>query len=157
MTRPTASPVALGLLALACSPGALTQRTVDTPVGATIVAGAPRGTRYTVRAETDREQIRLLVGEASECDRLKMKVVRRVQETLRGKDVVSREPTQQVLVADGKEGTMPCNERFARSVQVALRVGSQTYRLGVPSPRGEVVADLAGEIRQSLYGEAPPA
>ncbi len=86
-----------------------------------------------------------------------MKVIHRVDETVRSGTVISREPPRTIQVAAGADGVVPCNERWARNVWVALRVGSQTYRLGAPSPRGEVIANLSGELKQSLYGEAAPS
>jgi hypothetical protein len=97
------------------------------------------------------------VFEQSECDQLKMKVVQRVDEAVRNGEVIGREPAKQVQIADGTSGVVPCAERWARNAMVALRVGGQTFRLGVPSPRGEVVANLSGALEQSLYAEPASA
>jgi len=148
--------LALGLALVACGGGQKTVRNVDTVVGHTDAYGTPARTTYSVRAEPERELIRLTVTEHSECQKLRMKVIQRVQETLKGDEVVARSDARQMQVPDGAYGTVPCAERFARNVWVAIRVGTQTFRLGQPDPKGEVVANLAGEIRESLYAEAAP-
>lgn len=145
--------VAAGALTLACGRGAITHRNVDTVVGTTDAYGAPRNTRYSIYAETERDVIRITVFEQSECDQLKMKVVQRVDETVRDGKVIGREPAKQVQIAEGTSGVVPCAERWARNAWVALRVGGQTFRLGAPSPRGEVIANLSGALQQSLYAE----
>jgi hypothetical protein len=150
---------ALGLLSgllTACGASTpYTHRFVDTEVGVVDAVGAPRDTEYTATAEVEREQIRVAVFERSLCDKLKMKVVHRVDETLRGDEVISRAPPTTIQKAAGKDGVVVCNERWARNVWVALRVGDQTFRLGAPSARGEVVTNLSTEMKQSLYGEKP--
>jgi hypothetical protein len=143
----------VGVLALGCGRGSITHRNVDTVVGTTDAYGAPRNTRYSAYAETEREVIRITVFEQSECDQLKMKVVQRVDETVRNDEVIGREPAKQIQIADGTSGVVPCAERWARNAWVALRVGGQTFRLGAPSERGEVIANLSGALQQSLYAE----
>jgi hypothetical protein len=147
----------IGAVAIGCGRGSITHRNVDTVVGTTDAYGAPRNTRYSAYAETEREVIRITVFEQSECDQLKMKVVQRVDETVRNGEVIGREPAKQIQVADGTSGVVPCAERWARNAWVALRVGGQTFRLGAPSERGEVIANLSGELKQSLYAEPPSA
>ena len=141
------------ILSVGCGRGAITHRNVDTVVGTTDAYGAPRNTRYTAYAETEREVMRITVFEQSECDQLKMKVVQRVDETVRNGEVIGREPAKQIQVADGTSGVVPCAERWARNAWVALRVRGQTFRLGAPSPRGEVIVNLSDALEQSLYAE----
>jgi hypothetical protein len=149
--------LAFGLLALACASGAVTHRYVDTEVGGAVAYGAPQDTQYAATAETEREVIRITVFERSQCDKLRMKVIQRVDQSIRNDKVITAEPAKQMQIAAGKDGVVPCNERWARNVWVGLKIGNQTYRLGTPSPRGEVIANLAGEIRQSLYAENAPS
>ncbi len=146
----------LGIVA-GCGGGAITHRYVDTEVGYTDAYGAPRGTQYAATAEAEHELIRITVFERSECDKLRMKVVHRVDQAVRGDKVVSEEPATTVQLPAGAEGVVPCNERWARGVWVALRIGEQTFRIGMPNERGEVQANLAGELKQSLYAEAAPS
>jgi hypothetical protein len=146
-----------GFFVAACGGGPVTHRYVDTEVGYTAAYGAPQGTQYAATAETEREVIRISVFERSLCDKLRMKVIQRVDQSVRNDKVITAEPAKQMQLAAGKDGTVPCNERWARNVWVGLRIGDQTYRLGVPSPRGEVIANLAGELRQSLYAENAPS
>jgi len=96
----------VGVLAVGCGRGAITHRNVDTVVGTTDAYGAPRNTRYSAYAETQREVIRITVFEQSECDQLKMKVVQRVDETVRNGEVIGREPAKQIQVADGTSGVV---------------------------------------------------
>ena len=140
----------------ACGTSAITYRTVDSPVGYTEALGAPHGLQYYGRAEPEREVIRLTVFEAAECDKLRMKVVSRVQEAWKGDKLMNREPAKTVQEFESKQGTVPCNERFARNVWVGLKVNEQTYRLGMPTVRGEVIANLAGELRTALFAETAP-
>jgi hypothetical protein len=142
---------------MACGGGAITHRYVDTEVGVVDALGAPHDTAYTATAETEREQIRISVYERSLCDKLKMKVVHHVDESVRGDTVISSEPPTTIQRAAGTDGVVACNERWARNVWVALRVGDQTFRLGAPSARGEVIANLSADLKQSLYGENAPA
>lgn len=148
---------ALGLFALACSGSqGITHRYVDSPVGYTEELGAPRNVQYYARAEPERELIRLTVFERAECDKLRMKVIHRVDEAVKGDKVINREPAKTIQEFDSKSGVVPCNERFARNVWVGLKVNDQTYRLGVPSVRGEVIANLAGELRTAVFAESAP-
>ena len=140
----------------ACGGGAITHRYVDTEVGVVDALGAPRDTEYSATAEAEREQIRIAVFERSLCDKLKMKVVHHVDQTVQGDKVISSEPPTTIQRAAGVDGVVPCEERWARNVWVALRVGDQTFRLGAPSARGEVIANLSAELKQSLYGENAP-
>lgn len=140
----------------ACGGGAITHRYVDTEVGTVDALGAPHDTEYVATAETEREQIRIAVFERSLCDKLKMKVVHHVDQSVQGAKVISSEPPTTIQRAAGVDGVVPCEERWARNVWVALRVGDQTFRLGAPSARGEVIANLSAELKQSLYGENAP-
>jgi hypothetical protein len=150
------APLAVALGLGACGGSSLTVRRVDTIVGHTDAYGAPHNLRYEARAEAERELIRLTVTERSECTRLRMKVIQRVEEKVDGDEVVSRSPAQQLQVPDGSYGVVPCHERFARDVWVSLRIGRETYRIGQPSPKGEVIANLAGELRQGVFADAVP-
>ena len=149
--------ITLGLCLAACGSGVITHRDVDTPAGYTDVLGAGTNTRFIARAETEREVIRVFVMETSDCEKMRMKVVNRVDETLRDGTVVYREPSHPVQEAAGSYGVVPCNERWARNGWVSLRVGDQTFRLGSLSERGAVEANLAGALAQSLYAEPTPA
>ncbi|HVW27621.1 MAG TPA: hypothetical protein VHC69_19785 [Polyangiaceae bacterium] len=143
-------------LVTACGGGAITHRYVDTEVGVVDALGAPHDTEYVATAETEREQLRISVFERSLCDKLKMKVVQHVDQAVQGDKVVSSEPPTTIQRAAGVDGVVPCEEHWARNVWVGLRVGDQTFRLGAPSARGEVIANLSAELKQSLYGENAP-
>jgi hypothetical protein len=70
--------------------------------------------------------------------------------------VINREPAKTIQEFEGKSGVVACNERFARNVWVGLKVNEQTYRLGMPSVRGEVMANLAGELRTAVFADPTP-
>lgn len=145
------------LTAVACAGAPLTQRYVDEPQGETYELGAPQNTRYDADVQTSRDLLHLAVYEQSECERILVKVVSRTQETLQGDDVVAREFVGPVQVAEGSDGRVPCHQRYARDVQVALQVGNATYPLGRTDPFGELHTSLSAELKQGLYGESTPA
>jgi hypothetical protein len=151
---------AIGLLGpLACGSTPLTTRTVDTPVGQATAYGTPHNTTYRVEAQPERDKMRLIVHEQSECDRYRVKVLQRVVETVKGDKVVHRDPPRNVQVTEGTEGTVPCQERYVRDANIALKVGESIYRIGKPNARGEVWVDLSSRLSQALYGDsksAPP-
>src|SRR5690606_15789624 len=151
------SALALVLPLVACAGPSLSQRYVDVPQGETYELGAPQNTRYDAEIHTAKDLVHLSIYEQSECERILVKVVSRTQETLQGDDVVSKEFIGPVQVAEGSEGTVPCHQRYARDVQVALQVGSATYPLGRTDPFGELHTSLSAELKQSLYGQDTPA
>lgn len=151
-----------GLLAVAvwcssgCASAPLTQRFVDTPVGVGHELGAPKNKVYSVDVETEKDALRITVFEQSECDRIRVRIVSRVEESVRGDDVVGREPLGPVQIAEGSDGVAICDQRFARGAQVSLQIGTATHRLGRANPFGEVEVSLSDELKQSLYGESTP-
>lgn len=140
----------------ACGGGAIQYREINKPVGEAIAYGAPRNTRYTTTAESEHDQLRLIVREESDCDRLRIKIVQKTIETVRDGNVIQRDPPKNVQVVEGADGVVKCQERYARDVYVSLQVGGATYRLGKPNERGEVTADLSGRLRQDLYATTTP-
>ena len=152
------SSVALVLsVTAACASAPLTQRYVDVPQGETYELGAPQNTRYDADIYTSKDLLHLAVYEQSECERIRVKVVSRTQETLEGDKRVSSEFIGPVQVAEGSEGTVPCHQRYARDVQVALQVGGATHPLGRTDPFGELHTSLSAELKQGLYGQDTPA
>jgi hypothetical protein len=142
--------------ALGCGGGALTQRFADEPVGISHELGAPKNTAYSAELETEKDVLRLIVFEQSECERIRVRIVSRTEETLRGGEVVQRQPVGPVQIADGSDGVVACEQRYARDVRVSLQVGTATHRLGRTNPKGELAINLSAELRQSLYGETAP-
>lgn len=156
--RAPKEPISLFVLTLAmgCGGGALTHRYHDDPVGFSHELGAPKNTAYSADLETERDVLRLIVFEQSECERIRVKIVSRTEETLQGGEVISREPVGPVQVAEGSDGVVQCDQRYARNVRVSLQVGTATHRLGRTSPKGELNINLSAELKQSLYGEEAP-
>lgn len=146
----------LATLASGCGGGALTQRFHDDPVGVSHELGAPRNTAYVAEVEAEKDVLRLIVFEHSECERIRVRIVSRTEETLRNGEVVSREPVGPVQVAEGSDGVVPCDQRYARDARVSLRVGDATHRLGRTNPFGELNINLSSELKASLYGETAP-
>ncbi len=131
----------------------VTERMVDRPVGTSHQYGTPRNTSYSADVETEKDVLRLIVYEQSECERIRVRVVSRTRETLQDGEVVQREPIGPTQIADGSDGMVPCAQRYARDVRVSLRVGSATHLLGRTDAFGELAINLSAELEQSLYGE----
>jgi hypothetical protein len=87
---------------------------------------------------------------------LKVRVVHRTRQTLKDDDVVHEEDLGRVQFTEGIKGTSPCDRTYARDVQVSLKVGDATHRLGRTSATGQLNVDLSGGLKQSLYGEETP-
>ena len=147
----------LGALgAAACSSSTLTHRFVDEPAGTAHELGAPQNTVYMADVATERDLLHVRVYEQSECEHIRVSVVSRTQETLRGDRVVDRQLIGPVQIADGSDGMVPCNQRYARDAEVALQAGTATYRLGRTDPFGELQVNLSQELKSTLYGEQLP-
>jgi hypothetical protein len=113
--------------------------------------------RYVATAEPERNRIRIIVREQSECDVIKVKIVSRVVELRAGDTVKHRTPPQNVQIATGTSGTELCHERFTRGqARVALKIGDRVYRVGHPNKMGEVWVDVSERIGQDLYGDDAP-
>ncbi len=139
-----------------CGGSALSQRYVDEPKGDAYEYGAPKNTQYSADVATVHDRIKVTVFQSSECDRILVKVMSRTQETLRGDEVVERQYVGPVQIADRTEAPVPCEHKFARGAQVALRAGAATYQLGTADAFGEVETSLSADMKQSLYGQNTP-
>lgn len=154
-TRGALASYTLVLLA-GCGKEALTHRVVDTPKGIAYQLGAPKNKVFSAEIATARDSFRIRAYEHSECDKIRFKVVSRVEETLRGDEVVETQPMGPVQVVEATEAPVPCNDRFATSAEVALSAGTATYVLGRTDRFGELEAGLSEELKQSLYGDKTP-
>ena len=101
--------------------------------------GAPRDTRYTADIEATRGRVRVIIREESLCD------VIPVQSVI--------ENGKKKYIAGDPTSSRPCNQRVARNVMVSLEVGGNTFRLGEPSPQGEVQANMSDRMLRDLYGD----
>ena len=75
--------LALTLGLTGCGGGVTSQRFADAPVGVSHELGAPKNTSYSAELETEKDVLRLTVFEQSECERIRVRIVSRTQETLR--------------------------------------------------------------------------
>lgn len=154
VVRPLA--LVLTVSSFGCGAGTTSQRYADEPVGVSHELGAPKNTSYSAELETEKDVLRLIVFEQSECERIRVRIVSRTEETLRDGEVVQRQPVGPVQIAEGSEGVVQCEQRYARDVRVSLEVDGATHRLGRTNPKGELAINLSAELRQSLYGETAP-
>jgi hypothetical protein len=152
----TSKPALVLVVASACGSGMMSQRFHDEPVGISHELGAPKNTAYSAELESERDVLRLIVFEQSECERIRVRIVSRTEETLEDGEVISRQPVGPVQIAEGSDGVVRCEQRYARDVRVALVVGTATHRLGRTSPKGELNINLSAELASSLYGDAAP-
>jgi hypothetical protein len=150
MTQPTLSSdpwhrlAAAGLLlalgtACADRPPAESPRPVAPEEGASSEQlGAPRDTHYEADIEANRGRVRVVVREESLCDVIPV-------------DSVIENGKKKFIAGDPIKAE-PCNQRLARNVMLSLEVGGNTFRLGEPDARGEVVAQLSNRVLLGLYG-----
>jgi hypothetical protein len=110
-----------------------------TPGGTSEQLGAPRDTRYTADIEATRGRVRVIVREESLCD------VIPVQSMI--------ENGKKRYIAGDPTSSRTCNQRVARNVMLSLEVGGNTFRLGEPSPQGEVQANMSDRMLSDLYGD----
>lgn len=137
--------------ATACGSGQVSYRNVDSPAGFIDTYGAPRDKSFSMLADTNKELLHLTVLEQSQCDVIKVKLVDRVRETLKGDEVTHTDPPARIQMVQGIRGNIACEQRYAREVQVSLRIGETTYRLGTTSRTGELSVNLAEAIKPGLY------
>lgn len=142
--------------ALGCAATQTTQRNVDKAVGMSHQLGTPKNIQYSADHEAEKDILRLMIYEQSECDRIRVRIVSRTRELLKDGEVVAQEPIGPTQIAEGSDGIVPCAQRYARDVRVSLRVGSAVHLLGRTNPFGELTVNLSAELKQSLYGEGAP-
>lgn len=136
----------------ACGGGTVTYRHVDTPTASVHEYGAPTQTEYALEFEPAKEKLGITVYEHSMCDRIRVQVVNRTRETLEGNQVVNQTPLGKVQVAQNVEGSVPCEQRFAREALVSLKVGNAVYKVGKTDAEGHVGVDLAKQLQSDVYG-----
>lgn len=134
----------------------LTHRYAETTSGYSRSYGAPKGVSFHVDADSARQRVELTVVEQARCDVMRVRSVRRSRETLDGDRVISRVDLGPSQVVEGVEETVPCETRVARDVDVALELGTATYRLGVTDRSGKLGVDLATVFRDSGLGSMAP-
>lgn len=150
--------VGLGCVwAAGCGGGPLTTKVVDAPQGTTTAYGAPRNQMYSFEAEPELDQLRLHVYRASRCDVIPTDVVARRTETWNGDRLVSSVDQGPVQIAKPATAEAPCDQGYARDVEVTLVVGNATHSLGTTDAHGYVGVNLSAELREKLFGAGVPA
>ncbi|HTM43469.1 MAG TPA: hypothetical protein VL137_00865 [Polyangiaceae bacterium] len=150
LSQTTAGFICVAVLA-ACGSGVISYRNVDSSAGAIQTLGTAKHKTFTMTADTEKAILRLTLFEQAECDVIKVKLVDRVRQTLKGDEVVHSDPPARIQMVQGINGTTPCDHTYARDVQVSLQVGDGVYRLGRTSPRGELNVDLSKALRPGMY------
>lgn len=148
--------VGLGIAVVGCGGGALTTKVVDTPQGSTTAYGAPRNPMYSFEAEPELDQLRLHVYRSARCDVIPTDIVARKTETYRGDNLVSTVDQGPVQLAKPATTEVPCDQGYARDVEVTLVVGNAIHPLGVTDAYGYVGVNLSAELREKLLGAATP-
>jgi hypothetical protein len=148
--------VGLGAWLAGCGGGALTTKVVDTPQGTTTAYGAPRSQMYSFEAEPELDQLRLHLYRTARCDLIPTEIVARRTETYRGGNLVSTVDQGPVQIAKPASAEVPCDQGYARGVDVTLVVGNAIHPLGVTDAYGYVAVNLSAELREKLLGTATP-
>ncbi len=147
----------IGLLVLAaCGGKQLTSRVVDTPQGSTQAYGAPRDYSYSFEAEPELDVLRLHVYRSARCDVIPTEIVARRTETLDGDRVISSVDQGPVQIAKPATAEVPCDQGYARDVDVSLVVGNAVHALGRTDAHGYVGVNLSAELREKLLGASTP-
>ena len=136
----------------ACGGGTISYRHVDTPTSSVDTFGAPMNTQYAMEFEPQKDLLGITVYEHSECERIRVQVVNRMRETLEGDRVINETPLGKVQIAQGVDGTVPCEQRFAREALVSLKVGDAVYPIGKTTAEGRVGVNLAKRLEADVYG-----
>jgi hypothetical protein len=147
----------LGCALVGCGGGVMTTKVVDTPQGSTTAYGAPRNPMYSFEAEPELDQLRLHLYRASRCDLIPSDVVARRTETWNGDHLVSAVDQGPVQIAKPATDEVPCDQGYARDVEVTLVIGNAIHTLGTTDAYGYVGVNLSAELREKLFGAGVPA
>jgi hypothetical protein len=147
----------LGCVLVACGGTALTTKVVDAPQGTSMVYGAPRNQTYSFEAEPELDQLRLHLYRSARCDLIPTDVVARRTETWNGDHLVSSVDQGPVQISKPATSEVPCDQGYARDVEVTLVVGNAIHTLGTTDAYGYVGVNLSAELREKLFGAGVPA
>jgi hypothetical protein len=134
----------------------LTTKVVDTPQGSTTALGAPRNPMYSFEAEPELDQLRLHLYRSAHCDVIPTDIVARRTETYRGEHLVSSVDQGPVQIAKPASTEVPCDQGYARDIEVSLIIGNATHLLGTTDAYGYVGVNLNAELREKLFGMGVP-
>jgi hypothetical protein len=141
---------------LGCGGGTLTTKVVDSPQGSATALGAPRSPSYSFESEPELDRLRLHVYRAARCDLIPTDVVARRTETWKGSHLVSSVDQGPVQIAKPATTEVPCDQGYARDVEVTLVVGNAIHNLGITDAYGYVGVNLSAELREKLFGVGVP-
>lgn len=132
-----------------------TTRMVDDPSGQATAYGGAKETTYHAEADTSRELAQFTIFQASRCDVIPITVMQRYEEVLHGDKVVQRNPVTKKQVAGEPVGTVPCDQTYARNVEVFLASGDARHSIGRTDGHGLVQANLARVFQVANYDQVP--
>jgi hypothetical protein len=147
----------LGCVLVACGGTALTTKVVDAVQGTSMVYGAPRNQTYSFEAEPELDQLRLHLYRSARCDLIPTDVVARRTETWNGDHLVSSVDQGPVQISKPATSEVPCDQGYARDVEVTLVLGNAIHTLGTTDAYGYVGVNLSAELREKLFGAGVPA
>jgi hypothetical protein len=148
--------VAFGGATIGCGGGQLNTKIVDTPRGHSSTYGTPRDLTYSFEAEPELDQLRLHVYRSARCDVIPFDLVTRRTETWKGNTLVSTENNGSVQLAKDPTSDAPCDQGYARDVEVSLVIGNAIHLLGTTDAYGYVGVNLNAELREKLFGVGVP-
>ncbi len=149
--------VGLGFALVGCGGGIMTTKVVDTRQGTTTAYGAPRNPMYSFEAEPELDQLRLHVYRSARCDLIPSDIVARRTETWNGDHLVSSVDQGPVQIAKPATDEVPCDQGYARDIEVTLVIGNAIHTLGTTDAYGYVSVNLSAELREKLFGVGVPA
>jgi hypothetical protein len=135
----------------------MTTKVVDTPQGTTNSYGAPRNPTYSFEAEPELDKLRLHLYRSARCDLIPSDVVARRTETWNGDHLVSSVDQGPVQIAKPAIDEVPCDQGYARDIEVTLVIGNAIHTLGTTDAYGYVGVNLNAELREQLFGAGVPA
>lgn len=145
----------VGLTALGCASSKTSVRMVEDPAGEATTYGAPQDVTYVAELDGGREQVRVTVYRSARCAVIPVQLMQRYKETLEGDKVVERTAISKRQVAKDADGSVPCDQTYARDVEVMLQVDQDRFSLGKANGQGEVSANLADLFKVGSTGEVP--
>lgn len=145
----------LGAFATGCGSSQITTRTVDDPAGEGVQYGAPEDTSFHAELDAGREYGVVTVYKQSTCDVIPVTVMQRYKETLRGDEVIERSPVTKRQVAGTPRGSIPCEQTYARNVEVLFEADGGRFSLGTTDEQGRVSANLAKVFKVGSFDEVP--
>ena len=151
----TIGAIALGVNAFACASQKSSVRLVSDPTGESVVYGPPVAVSYEAELDAGREYGVLTLYRSARCDVIPVTVMQTYKETLHGDKVVERSPTTKTQVAGEPDGSIVCDQTYARDVEVFLEAGGDRFSLGKTNAEGQAGANLAQVFKVGSFEELP--